>query len=163
MSFDLKKLGLEFFYPHFFHRLLITTNCYYFLSRLVTDRETGKPKGYGFCEYKDEETALSARRNLQGYEINGRQLRVDFAENDKGADRNREQVKLYILAVKSFIFLFILLSFMIKVHSCLSFEESSFFLHGYIYFLKFIFFYLGFYLSSLEGYVVIFLCNLVAL
>ncbi|KAG6536006.1 hypothetical protein ZIOFF_001044 [Zingiber officinale] len=59
--------------------------------RLVSDRETGKPKGYGFCEYKDEETALSARRNLQGYEINGRQLRVDFAENDKNADRNREQ------------------------------------------------------------------------
>ncbi|KAH6796071.1 hypothetical protein C2S51_037057 [Perilla frutescens var. frutescens] len=59
--------------------------------RLVTDRETGKPKGYGFCEYKDEETALSARRNLQGYEINGRQLRVDFAENDKNSDRNREQ------------------------------------------------------------------------
>ncbi|XP_020246494.1 cleavage stimulating factor 64-like isoform X2 [Asparagus officinalis] len=59
--------------------------------RLVLDRETGKPKGYGFCEYRDEETALSARRNLQGYEINGRQLRVDFAENDKGTDRNREQ------------------------------------------------------------------------
>lgn len=62
--------------------------------RLVTDRETGKPKGYGFCEYKDEETALSARRNLQSYEINGRQLRVDFAENDKGTDKTRDQVKV---------------------------------------------------------------------
>ncbi|KAL8109937.1 cleavage stimulating factor 64 isoform X2 [Apium graveolens] len=59
--------------------------------RLVIDRETGKPKGYGFCEYKDEETALSARRNLQSYEINGRQLRVDFAENDKNMDKSREQ------------------------------------------------------------------------
>ncbi|KAL1212456.1 Cleavage stimulating factor 64 [Cardamine amara subsp. amara] len=59
--------------------------------RLVTDRETGKPKGYGFCEYKDEETALSARRNLQSYEINGRQLRVDFAENDKGTEKPRDQ------------------------------------------------------------------------
>ncbi|EFJ10810.1 hypothetical protein SELMODRAFT_8465, partial [Selaginella moellendorffii] len=51
--------------------------------RLVTDRETGKPKGYGFCEFRDEETALSARRNLSGYDLNGRQLRVDFAENEK--------------------------------------------------------------------------------
>ncbi|KAI3806790.1 hypothetical protein L1987_22705 [Smallanthus sonchifolius] len=59
--------------------------------RLVIDRETGKPKGYGFCEYKDEETALSARRNIHGYDINGRQLRVDFAENDKNLDRSREQ------------------------------------------------------------------------
>ncbi|KAK3035636.1 hypothetical protein RJ639_033164 [Escallonia herrerae] len=62
-----------------------------YVRELVTDRETGKPKGYGFCEYKDEETALSARRNLQGYEINGRQLRVDFAENDKNTDRSREK------------------------------------------------------------------------
>lgn len=64
-----------------------------FWCRLVLDKESGKPKGYGFCEYKDEETALSARRNLQGYEINGRQLRVDFAENGKNADRNRDQVE----------------------------------------------------------------------
>ncbi|CAH2069275.1 unnamed protein product [Thlaspi arvense] len=57
--------------------------------RLVTDRETGKPKGYGFCEYKDEETALSALRNLKCYQINGRQLRFNFAENDKGTDQSQ--------------------------------------------------------------------------
>ncbi|GMF14796.1 unnamed protein product [Phytophthora fragariaefolia] len=61
-------------------------------AALVTDRETGKPKGYGFCEYADGATALSAMRNLNGYEINGRNLRVDFADGgDKsgGSDRKR--------------------------------------------------------------------------
>jgi cleavage stimulation factor subunit 2 len=68
---------------------------------LVIDRETGKPKGYGFCEYKDEETASSARRNLPGYEISGRQLRVDFAENEKGtADRNIDQVHMSLSDLK---------------------------------------------------------------
>jgi len=51
--------------------------------KLVFDRETGKPKGYGFCEYKDQETALSAMRNLNGVEIAGRTLRVDNACTEK--------------------------------------------------------------------------------
>ncbi|RVE41696.1 hypothetical protein evm_013661 [Chilo suppressalis] len=51
--------------------------------KLVFDRETGKPKGYGFCEYRDQETALSAMRNLNGYEIGGRSLRVDNACTEK--------------------------------------------------------------------------------
>ncbi|OQR95313.1 hypothetical protein ACHHYP_00110 [Achlya hypogyna] len=60
--------------------------------RLVTDRETGKPKGYGFCEYNDGATALSAMRNLNGHEINGRNLRVDFADGGErtGTDRDRQ-------------------------------------------------------------------------
>ncbi|KAI8906677.1 hypothetical protein EDD86DRAFT_209495 [Gorgonomyces haynaldii] len=51
--------------------------------RLVFDRDTGKPKGFGFLTYPDHETAASAVRNLNNYEVNGRTLRVDFAENDK--------------------------------------------------------------------------------
>lgn len=51
--------------------------------KLMYDRESGKPKGYGFCEYKDQETALSAMRNLNGYEIGGRPLRVDNACTEK--------------------------------------------------------------------------------
>ncbi|KAI0768262.1 hypothetical protein BD413DRAFT_133516 [Trametes elegans] len=50
--------------------------------RLVFDRETGKPKGYGFCEFSDHETALSAVRNLNGQEIGGRPLRIDLADSD---------------------------------------------------------------------------------
>ena len=48
----------------------------------MTDRETGKLKGFGFCEYMDLATAESAKRNLNGRDYNGRQLRVDFAGED---------------------------------------------------------------------------------
>jgi cleavage stimulation factor subunit 2 len=57
--------------------------------RLVYDRDTGKPKGYGFCEYKDTETAHSAIRNLNNIELSGRTLRVDSAANE----RNREEMR----------------------------------------------------------------------
>lgn len=51
--------------------------------RLMHDSETGRAKGYGFCEYEDKETAMSARRNLNGTMLNGRPLRVDFTDSDK--------------------------------------------------------------------------------
>ncbi|KAJ4489997.1 hypothetical protein J3R30DRAFT_3653485 [Lentinula aciculospora] len=50
--------------------------------RLVFDRDTGKPKGYGFCEFSDHETASSAVRNLNNYEVGGRPLRIDLADSD---------------------------------------------------------------------------------
>ena len=48
--------------------------------RLVSDRDSGKLRGYGFVEYDDYATAMSAVRNLNGREYNGRALRVDHAE-----------------------------------------------------------------------------------
>lgn len=51
--------------------------------RLLFERETGKPRGYGFCEYQDERTAASAVRNLNGREIGNRSLKVDFADTDQ--------------------------------------------------------------------------------
>ncbi|KAH7101686.1 hypothetical protein BKA62DRAFT_702877 [Auriculariales sp. MPI-PUGE-AT-0066] len=50
--------------------------------RLVFDRETGKPKGFGFAEFADHETALSAVRNLNNVEVDGRPLRIDLADSD---------------------------------------------------------------------------------
>lgn len=54
--------------------------------RLVYDRETGKPKGYGFCEYQDTETAQSALRNLNNHDFNGRPLRVGVAAGEGNKD-----------------------------------------------------------------------------
>ncbi|CAF3962587.1 unnamed protein product, partial [Adineta steineri] len=49
--------------------------------RIVFDRETGNPKGYGFAEYTDADMAQSAIRNLNGFEFGGRSLRVDKASS----------------------------------------------------------------------------------
>ncbi|KAF2402534.1 hypothetical protein EJ06DRAFT_507452 [Trichodelitschia bisporula] len=53
--------------------------------RLVYDKDTGKPKGFGFAEYADADAAASAVRNLNDHELMGRKLRVDYS-NDGARD-----------------------------------------------------------------------------
>ncbi|CAI4228750.1 unnamed protein product [Auanema sp. JU1783] len=57
--------------------------------KMVFDRETGKPKGYGFIEFPDVQTAELAIRNLNGYDLSGRTLRVDSAA---GGDRSADEI-----------------------------------------------------------------------
>ena len=52
------------------------------IHRIVTDRDTGKQKGFAFLEFFDTQTAESAIRNLNEHDLNGRKLKVHFAAND---------------------------------------------------------------------------------
>ena len=47
--------------------------------RLVYDRETGRPRGFGFCEFDTESSMNNAIQQLNGADFNGRQLRVNAA------------------------------------------------------------------------------------
>lgn len=45
---------------------------------LISDRETGRPRGFGFVEM-DDEGAVAAIAALNGKEMDGRNLRIDEA------------------------------------------------------------------------------------
>ena len=44
------------------------------------DRETGKPRGFAFVTLKDHETGVAAIEALDGKELDGRNIRVNEAE-----------------------------------------------------------------------------------
>ena len=44
--------------------------------KIITDRMTGKSKGFGFVTYKNEEDAMKAIETLDGKELDGRSLKV---------------------------------------------------------------------------------------
>jgi len=48
--------------------------------RLPTDRETGKPKGFGYVEFEDIEGAKKAFEASNGAEIEGRAIRLDYSQ-----------------------------------------------------------------------------------
>lgn len=47
--------------------------------RLMTDRETGRPRGFGFVEMADDDGGHAAIDGLNGFELEGRKLVVNEA------------------------------------------------------------------------------------
>ena len=52
--------------------------------KLVTDRDTGRPRGFGFVEMGSNEDADSAIRDLNGTDFGGRALTVNEARERTG-------------------------------------------------------------------------------
>jgi RNA recognition motif-containing protein len=52
--------------------------------KIVTDRETGQPRGFAFVELSTAEEAEAAISALDGQELDGRRLRVSVAQERTG-------------------------------------------------------------------------------
>lgn len=61
--------------------------------RLITDRYTGRSKGFAFVEMVTDESAEQAIEALNGKEVDGRELKVDKAKprSDRGGGGGRER------------------------------------------------------------------------
>ncbi|MCH2188395.1 RNA-binding protein [Candidatus Gracilibacteria bacterium] len=49
-------------------------------AKIIMDRETGKSRGFGFVEFETVEDASKAKEAMDGVELDGRSIKVDFAE-----------------------------------------------------------------------------------
>ena len=53
--------------------------------KVIKDRETNRSKGFGFVEFANVEDAVAAKEAMDGAELDGRNIKVDFAEEKKEA------------------------------------------------------------------------------
>ena len=51
------------------------------VAQVPTDRETGRPRGFAFVEFEDDEAAQKSITLMNGKDLKGRPLRVNEAEN----------------------------------------------------------------------------------
>lgn len=51
--------------------------------KIITDKETGRSKGFGFVEFADRQIIQNVIQQMNGYTLNGRQLRVNQATGVK--------------------------------------------------------------------------------
>ena len=53
-------------------------------AQVITDRDTGRSRGFGFVEMKSSDQADSAIAALDGRELDGRRLKVNIARPRSG-------------------------------------------------------------------------------
>lgn len=80
LSFDVADEELEAAFAEFGEIISAT---------VVTDRVSGRSRGFGFVEFADEESAEKAKAELNGKEIKGRAIRIDDAREQRREQRPR--------------------------------------------------------------------------
>jgi cold-inducible RNA-binding protein len=60
-------------------------------ATVIQDRETGQSRGFGFVEYLEKSAAENVIARLNGGEIEGRKLTVNFAADRKPRQRDDEK------------------------------------------------------------------------
>jgi len=58
-------------------------------AKIITDRDTGNSKGFGFVEMGTDDEARAAIAALNGHELDGRQLKVNEAMDKPRRDNDR--------------------------------------------------------------------------
>ena len=56
---------------------------------VITDRETGRPRGFAFVEMEEASAAEEAVRALDGTDLGGRSIRVNEAHDKRGGGGGR--------------------------------------------------------------------------
>lgn len=58
-------------------------------AKIISDRETGRSKGFGFVEMSTDDEARTAIAGTNGQTLDGRQLKVNEAMDKAPRDNNR--------------------------------------------------------------------------
>ena len=53
-------------------------------AKVICDRDSGRSRGFGFVTFTEDEAAEKALSAMNGFELDGRPIRVDFAQDRRG-------------------------------------------------------------------------------
>jgi RNA recognition motif-containing protein len=56
-------------------------------SRIMTDKEAKKSKGYGFISYDNRTSAMQAMQNMNGYQANSSSKLINIREETESVDQ----------------------------------------------------------------------------
>ena len=53
-------------------------------AKVITDRDTGRSRGFGFVTFNDDAAATSAMTEMDGQHLDGRAIKVNEAQDRRG-------------------------------------------------------------------------------